>query len=203
MRRCREIFLISELSQRRGDPGDDADRAVCWRGPAGKLPQNHDVYYDAELLSLAKAQLESSASWIDLSSSFEPLAELEPLFYRTDHHWTSLGAYRAYEALLSQWSISPTPPSQFQVASHPDFYGTSYSKSALWGVKPDTMEIWDQCLPVQVMIYEDPSGEASTASSMFYPDNLAGVDPYSVFLNGNHALTRIVNPLPTVEPCSS
>lgn len=160
----------------------------------GKLPQNHDVYYDAELLSLAKAQLESSASWIDLSSSFEPLAELEPLFYRTDHHWTSLGAYRAYEALLSQWSISPTPPSQFQVASHPDFYGTSYPKSALWGVKPDTMEIWDQCLPVQVMIYEDPSGEASTASSMFYPDNLAGVDPYSVFLNGNHALTRIVNP---------
>ncbi len=159
-----------------------------------KLPQNHDVYYDAELLSLAETQLESSATWIDLSASFGPLAELEPLYYRTDHHWTSLGAYRAYEALLSQWSISPTPSRQFQVTAHPDFYGTSYSKSALWGVKPDTMEIWDLSLPVQVLIYEDPAGEASASSSMFYLDNLDGDDPYSVFLNGNHALTRIVNP---------
>ena len=56
------------------------------------------------------------------------------------------------------------------------------------------MEIWDLSLPVQVLIYEDPAGEASASSSMFYLDNLDGDDPYSVFLNGNHALTRIVNP---------
>ena len=159
-----------------------------------KLPANHEEYHDADLLVFARSQLESFAEWVDLSSKFKPLSALEQLYYRTDHHWTSLGAYRAYEELLSHWSLSPVPSNRFLVTVYPQFYGTSYSKSALWGTKPDSLELWDPSLDVQVSIYEDPAGEPSVSSSMFYRENLNSADPYPVFLNGNHALTRIVNP---------
>ena len=48
----------------------------------------------------------------------------ENLYYRTDHHWTTLGAFYAYDALGSALSYTPYPVTDFSGEGIPDFRGT-------------------------------------------------------------------------------
>ena len=55
----------------------------------------------------------------------------ENLYYRTDHHWTTLGAYYAYDALGSALSYTPYPVTDFSGEGIPDFRGTYWSGSGM------------------------------------------------------------------------
>ncbi len=72
------------------------------------------------------------------------------------------------------------------------FYGTAYSKSGLWGTKPDTLEL-----------FEEPGGDYTVTitegsdkkkhGSLYFTEHLENKDQYPVFLDGNHALVKIHN----------
>ncbi|MCQ2425160.1 MAG: DHHW family protein [Lachnospiraceae bacterium] len=55
----------------------------------------------------------------------------ENLYYRTDHHWTTLGAYYAYDALGSALSYTPYPVTDYSGEGIPDFRGTYWSGSGM------------------------------------------------------------------------
>ena len=55
----------------------------------------------------------------------------ENLYYRTDHHWTTLGAFYAYDALGSALSYTPYPVTDFSGEGIPDFRGTYWSGSGM------------------------------------------------------------------------
>ncbi len=66
----------------------------------------------------------------------------EYLYFRTDHHWTALGAYYAYTAFSKAKGITPTPLDAFESVEFPDFLGTLYSGSnqaAALKNNPDTV----------------------------------------------------------------
>lgn len=66
----------------------------------------------------------------------------EYIYFRTDHHWTALGAYYAYEEFCKAKGIRPTPLSEYETVEFPDFLGTLYSGSgqaAALGEHPDTV----------------------------------------------------------------
>ncbi|PWL42715.1 MAG: hypothetical protein DBY42_03660 [Bacillota bacterium] len=111
-------------------------------------------------------------------------------FYHTDHHWTSQGAYRAYAAYLAHKGRTPLAPDAFTVRTSQGFYGSTYSRSALWLTPPDRLSIWDPGIQTTVWIADD----GSTSQSMFYEERLQEADQYTVFLDGNHSLVRITNP---------
>jgi hypothetical protein len=180
------------------------------------LPENHLAYPDGFLLQTARERLGAPVRWIDLAGSFQTQNAPSRLYYKTDHHWTSRGAYLAYvEFAAAAGGFEPFPEESFDITVSEGFYGTAYAKSRLWEFQPDSIEIWRGPVSVQVEIQdggygeggggedgggeggggEDGSGDRGSvrASSMFFEDHLKGADPYAVFLDGNHARVRIVN----------
>ncbi len=152
--------------------------AVC--GEKTLLP-----YPDGEILSLLDRQ--EGAVLIPVMDAFQ--AAEEPLYYATDPHWNARGAYLAYTRIAEELGFTPLAPENFSVETSEGFYGTCYTRSALWNLKPDTLEMWDHGMPLQVTLDEE-----DTQSSLFWREHLKGGDQYPVFLDGNHGLTRIVNP---------
>ena len=107
-------------------------------------------------------------------------------FYRTDHHWTSDGAFRAYGAYGEQVGISVRE--DFQKESIPGFQGSTYSRSGLWLTEGEPVELWTGTENLQVDIGEE------NRTGVFWRENLQEPDKYTVFLGGNHPLVRIHNP---------
>ncbi len=115
------------------------------------------------------------------------------LYYKTDHHWTSTGAYLAYCKAAEHLNFSPIERMAFSISRYDGFYGTSYAKSALWGEKPDHVEVWKYPAAVTVEIHDDNKQEVITSNSMFFWERLSEPDMYQVFLDGNHSLVKITN----------
>ncbi|MGN1457387.1 MAG: DHHW family protein [Acutalibacteraceae bacterium] len=163
-----------------------------------KLPKNHYEYKDDELINTAKADLrksDSNINFIDLIPSFSEKSGSEQLFYKTDHHWTSTGAYTAYGVIADSMGLNAMPKSEFSITTHNDFYGTSYAKSALWLTKPDTIELWKNKNHTNstISVYIKDGQKEINSNSMFFDENLSTDDKYTAFLDGNHGYVKITN----------
>ena len=126
----------------------------------------------------------------------------EYVYYRTDHHWTTYGAYIAYCELMKSWGLENDiiPKEAFQVEKVPDFYGTTWSKAGLKFVDSDTLELWSlgndaqfttNCYASKRVKGEDGKPviekEAySTFSSWLNRQYLEQKDKYATLLDGTH-----------------
>ena len=112
------------------------------------------------------------------------------LYYNTDHHWTSRGAYDAYADFMELLGREYRHAEDFQVTVAEDFQGSTYSRSALWMTPAESIELWQgsDCLTVT-------NGESEEVhSGIFYLERLEEADKYTVFLDGNHSVVRVMNP---------
>lgn len=109
------------------------------------LPAVHDKYNDDMYFeNTAKTLSDDNISFVDLRKSFkDAYANGTQLYYKTDHHWTTVGAYTAYEQLCRQLGISPATKDKFSIEQYSGFYGTTYSTSCFWLTLPDTIEVWN------------------------------------------------------------
>ena len=71
-----------------------------------KLPFNHEEYKDNELISSFKNKLSENIKFIDVTEAFKEKAKSEQLYYKTDHHWTSKGAFECYKLLGNAMAMS-------------------------------------------------------------------------------------------------
>lgn len=109
------------------------------------------------------------------------------VYYKTDHHWTTPGAYQAYTAYCDKAGFSPLPKAAFEKAVIPGFRGTTCAKSGLYGVSAEEIEIWQNGVPCAVSVVE-PAG---AAAALFDWSQAESADPYAVFLGGNFGLMKI------------
>lgn len=156
---------------------------------ADKLPRNSLEYQDSEYLQRLRSEC-NNMKVIDL---FAPmLAEKDKqLFYKTDHHWTSDGAYLAYLEICKAFGLESAAESEFSVETANGFYGTSYSTSLYTITKPDTVKLMRSKKNngnAEVIIND---GNDEKYDNMFFTDALETGDKYVVFLNGNHSLVKI------------
>lgn len=121
---------------------------------------------------------------IDVTEVLQKHAK-EDIYYKTDHHWTSLGAYYAFEKLASELKIS-NPESDYNVYTvADDFQGTLASKSGYHRSR-DIVQVYEpkkQNKEYVVMYVEE--GEKTT--SIYDRESLKDKDKYTVFFGGNHA----------------
>ncbi len=111
----------------------------------------------------------------------------EQMFYRTDHHWTSEGAYAVFEATAAQMGITPLSYEGYPVTT--SFQGTLASKSGRWSAK-DTISVYEaQNSDVEYIVYHPDSGEKK--ATMFETDKLKEKDQYTLFFGGNYPLVEI------------
>lgn len=162
---------------------------------SGKLPWNHETYKDNEWIEAFRQQLGKNVRFVDVQEDFVKAAADRQLYYKTDHHWTSLGAYECYRLLGAAMGYTPLVESDFDKETVEGFYGTSYAKAALWFLPPDTMELWtNRHQPADAVTVDIHDGQDSkSGTSYFFRDQLGNDDKYPVFLDGNHSLVRITN----------
>ena len=162
-----------------------------------KLPLIHDSYNDDTYFAeTAKTLGESGVNFVDLRETFkQKYAEGVQLYYRTDHHWTTDGAYEGYVKLCEKLGVQPADKDSFAKTAYGGFYGTTYSTSGYWLTKPDSITVYDNQentdKNITVKISED--GKDNHYGSMFFYNHIGEDDKYPVFLDGNHALTEIQN----------
>ena len=112
------------------------------------------------------------------------------LYYNTDHHWTSQGAYNGYAACMEALDREYRPQEDFTVTSVADFQGSTYSRSALWLTPGEPIELWKGSDGLTVT-----NGETEGVhEGIFYLERLEEADKYTVFLDGNHSIVRVLNP---------
>ena len=114
----------------------------------------------------------------------------EAVFYRTDHHWTSLGAYYGYAALMETLGLTPEPLGEKTTVSA-DFNGTLYSTSGVHWLTPDEIDTY---IPDEGITVTANDGNSETTHGLYVEENLVGKDKYTYFLGGNNPLYVIENP---------
>lgn len=114
----------------------------------------------------------------------------EYIYYRTDHHWTSLGAYYGYTSILEAMGKTPTPLSAFQRNTvSKNFYGTVYSSSGFSWVTPDQIETFVSP-PKSINVTNFPKG-APVSGTLYDESFLEKKDQYAMFMGGNTPLVHI------------
>lgn len=143
-------------------------------------------YQDDQALQAIYGALGPSVTAVSVEDIFRNQPNL---FYNTDHHWTSEGAYLGYSAYMRSQGITPKAAEDFQIETIADFHGSTYARSGLWLTPTETLELWHTDSPVTVTLDGKEIHEG-----VFFRDNLHSADMYTVFLNGNQPLVRISNP---------
>ncbi|NLW74277.1 MAG: hypothetical protein GX057_05210 [Clostridiales bacterium] len=142
----------------------------------------------------------SGTDSVDLLSPIRSIAEDgEHVWYRTDHHWTTRGAYAAYLELAKKLGYSPKPLSFFEIEVVSDeFYGTTWSSSGMRWTKPDTIEFYRYTEDEEYTTLNVLTGEITQG---FYATGyLDTKDKYAAFLGGNSAHVRVAKNNSTGRP---
>ena len=133
-----------------------------------------------------------TANSLDLRDTFTAAKDDIQLYYDTDHHWTSYGAYLAYQQFCQLRGLTLMEVTESDCTIVPDFYGTTYSKALYWKSKPDSIAYLD--LPNTMTVWEvSPTFELTEnfTATMYDKSKLETGDKYAMFLYGNNGYSTI------------
>lgn len=160
------------------------DKSYVW---TDRLPANAPHVDDGSVIAEAGGLCEGDLNWIDLSGALSG----DDAFYRTDHHWSTMGAYQGYLALMTAMNSSVTILDYDPTLVSSAFYGTTWSSSGASWINPDQMYTWVPENGITVTRY--PNG-SPVPGSLYDLSKLEVKDKYSMFLGGNQPLCVIENP---------
>ncbi len=149
-----------------------------------KLPSNVPIRDQAADIAALQEEV-GGVTFADVTDALKAHAD-EQLYYRTDHHWTSLGAYYAFTDMADELQITPNDDYDIYTVSA-SFEGTLSSKSGCHDAL-DTVQIYAPKTDYAVTYV----GEGVTSASLYQRDALNDKDHYTVFFGGNHARIDIV-----------
>ena len=130
----------------------------------------------------------TGASTIDLHSALAPHSG-EDIYYRTDHHWTSLGAFYGANAIFETMGLEPIDLNDYRKTTVTDqFNGTLFSSSGVRWLPPDSIDTYVPDEGVKVTSWFKGTPEEG---SLYVDSYLDVKDKYSYFLGGNQALCVI------------
>lgn len=153
---------------------------------ADRLPQGAPTAPEKEIID--DLYFQTGANTIDLYSALSAHSG-EEIYYRTDHHWTSLGAYYGYTALMEALGMEPVALEDYTPTTvSTDFYGTIFSTSGVRWVKPDHIETYVPEDGIDVTSYFTSTPQPGR---LYAPEYLEKKDKYSFFLGGNQPLCVI------------
>lgn len=111
------------------------------------------------------------------------------IFYKTDHHWTSKGAYISYLTMTKELELEPKKEEDFTIKKVTDsFYGSLSSKIGVMSGTRDEIEIYNSTKDKIVVNYEE---EQKKTTTLFNSEALDKKDKYEVFTGGNHPIINI------------
>ncbi len=149
-----------------------------------KLPPYAPRGTEAEYLTRVKEALPEGV-WFDAGEVLYRHRD-EYIFYRTDHHWTTLGAYHVYAEWARSMGIEPLAEEDYEIREVTDsFLGTVESKVNT-AAEADTIQIFLPKKKVATELSYNRSEEKKT--SPYDYTKLVDKDKYAVFYGGNQGL---------------
>lgn len=157
---------------------------------SGSLPAFAGVEDQRQLLGVAKQRLGDSVNWIDAVSILNSHLS-DKLYYKTDHHWTTLAAFYVFRDAAPSLGIDGDVGDNFvSYTISDDFNGVLSAKSGVGLSERETIDIY---APTQgdddvVVNYVD---EGRKTTSLYDSSKLETRDQYAVFLGGNSSVIDI------------
>ena len=148
-----------------------------------KLPSNVEVYNQEKLIKNMYLNMPNTKN-VNVIDTLK-LNKDNYIYFKTDHHMTSFGAYLVYKEFCEAANITPAELSEFKkVTVSNQFLGTFDSKAQIINQEPDTITIYqnDVNTNLEEVVYDN-----ETTKSIYNVEFLDKNDKYSFFLNGNNA----------------
>lgn len=165
------------------------------------VPKYAQIGDQKEFIDNFYSSLKNAAGTIDVHSALSANKD-SYIYYRTDHHWTSYGAYLAYIAAGDVLGYQGIPLEDFSIEHASDkFKGTLFSKTLDTSVTLDTMDYYtlkENEPAVKVSVYNDFDTKNMTViykdyDSMYFREFLDVKDKYSSFLGQNSPIVTVEN----------
>ncbi|NMB33255.1 MAG: hypothetical protein GX992_03310 [Clostridium sp.] len=116
----------------------------------------------------------------------------EYIYFRSDHHWTALGAYYAYTAFMQTKGEQPIPLEEYETVKIDNFLGSTYAKTRDKSIEenPDTIYAYLPFVDYKYEKYRYYECNHANIIDMDYADTK--LDKYLVFLSaGNGTWAKI------------
>ena len=149
-----------------------------------KLPENVETPDQHNIIKYVYENANNTVN-IDVTDVLEEENKKEQLYFRTDHHMNSDGAYVVYNEFCKAANIDAVPIENFiKVKITSNFLGTFDSKAQIINQVPDEIFVYQNDINTNI---KEAIYDRETTNSIFNEEYLEGKDKYSYFLNGNNS----------------
>ena len=149
-----------------------------------KLLDNVETPNQKEIINEVYANMSNTKN-IDVTTALTEENKEKPLYFRTDHHMNSDGAYVVYREFCNASNEQAVPIENFtKTTVTNNFLGTFDSKAQLMNQVPDEIFVYENETNTNI---EEAIYDKETTDSIFNAKYLEGKDKYSYFLNGNNS----------------
>lgn len=147
-----------------------------------KLPKYSPIYDQNEAIDIIRDEVKDS-KFVDLRNTLFSHRD-SYIYYKTDHHWTTLGAFYAYEHWCNQNSLNVNISNYNIKTVTTSFLGSLYSKVLNRNCTTDSIDIFDEndLKPYSVHY----NFVKSNSNSVYNFEKLNYKDKYKVFFGGNY-----------------
>lgn len=137
---------------------------------------------------MLKSKLKNQEVLIDLGDTLKEHSD-EYIYYKTDHHWTSLGALYGYQTLMKSMDLEMcTVSSKTDVSTN--FRGTTFNKIH-YAPQKDIITKYDVDTAKNCELEYDISGDKELRDNIYDESALDTEDKYNYFLGGNYGVIKI------------
>lgn len=113
------------------------------------------------------------------------------IYFNTDHHWTSLGAYYAYKAFCVQAGLTPVNIDTVASKVKPSFLGSLYRLTRDEALKSNPDSVRYYLFKDSVNFYIGGANGGAWNKSKMYSEGASGTSSYLVFLQGDLPIVKM------------
>ncbi len=156
------------------------------------------------MFDLCKSNLGANVTFVDAYSVIEQHTD-EYIYFRTDHHWTHLGAYYAYTALCKSAGFNPVNKDDFATGQWENFVGSMYTYVANYPQgqvlrnNPDTVHYWKPSANITTTCYNSTELKNGYAMGTICRVGEDVENKYLTFMGGDHPIAVVETD--TQGPC--
>lgn len=159
-----------------------------------ELPENAPNVNQRELINYAYGGLGKKVTTLDVYPTMLSNKH-KYIYYRTDHHWTTYGAYLAYAAAGKKMGYTPYSEGMYDIEHASDeFQGTFYSKALYDRIEKDVIDIYHYSggeSVREILVTSEFGKDPISYDSMYFREYLDVKDKYSTFLGTNQPVVTI------------
>ena len=149
-----------------------------------------------DMFDLCREHLGENVTYVDAYAALAAHTD-QYLYFRTDHHWTHLGAYYAYTAFCKRAGLMPDQLTKYQTGQWENFVGSMYTYAANYPQakvlkeNPDTVHYWKPYAECSTNYYSDTRLADPYPIGVISLVNEKVSNKYLTFMGGDHPVTVV------------